>query len=259
MSKGLKKADVDREIERLIESGDPIFVSPGNDKLDSDDGSIRMPNVSLTPEFTCPGATELCKQFCYAKQVMKYSTRAAVRWTVNEYHARRDLDGFYHDMWAYLRVNPCQYFRLHVGGDFFSQEYLETWFKVVEQYPNTRFLAFTKSVKLDYSCKPENLVIMWSVFPDTDRETLPPGPRAWTILEDAGIYYEILISERPRMDKALRCVGGCASCGHCFYADINQADVMFHAHGRAYNYAVTEYRKKGEIDGCNQEGNDNQE
>ena len=255
----LKKADVGLEIARLVESGDPVFVSPGNDKLDSEDGSVRLPNISLTPEATCPGATELCKRFCYAKQIVKYSPNALVRWTVNEHIVRHDLDGFYHDMWAYLRINPCQYFRLHVGGDFFSQEYLETWYRVAEDYPNTRFLAFTKSFHLDYSCKPDNLMVMWSVFPDTDRETLPPGPCAWTLLEEAGIFYEILIKERPRMDAAIRCVGGCASCGICFHSDVNNVDVIFHAHGQAYKWAMRKYQEEGEIGGCSKESTNDSE
>lgn len=260
MPRGLKKADVSSEIERHIHEGSPFYVSPGNEKLDSEDGTIHIPNMSLLPGGdSCPGATPLCRDFCYARQVMIYSTRAMVRWTVNDYIVRHSLDEFYHDVWAYLRINPCQYFRVHVAGDFYNQYYLNTWVKIAEEFPKTRFLAFTKSFHLDFSGRPNNLVIMWSVFPDTDRETIPPGPRAYTMLDDAGILHHILVSERPRMDDALMCIGGCASCGHCFHSDTNRVDVKFNAHGRAYRYAVVSYNKGGDSNGCDKEDNNDQD
>ena len=247
MPKGLRKEDVVSEIDRRIDENYPFSISPGNEKLDSHDGSVRIPNMSLLPcGDSCPGKTPLCTDFCYAFQVLKYSTQAKVAWTVNDHIVRHSLDIFYHDVWAYLRIYPSNYFRLHVAGDFYNQSYLDTWMRIADEYPKTRFLAFTKSFHLDFSGRPDNLVIMWSVFPDTDRDTIPPGPRAYTMLDDVGIYHNILVKERPRMDNALICVGGCASCGLCFHADSNGVDVKFKAHGRAFKQAVAQYRKRGE-------------
>ena len=36
--------------------------------------------------------------------------------------------------------------RLHVGGDFFSKEYMKAWFLTAEQFPNVTFYAYTKSI-----------------------------------------------------------------------------------------------------------------
>jgi len=37
--------------------------------------------------------------------------------------------------------------RIHVSGDFFSQNYFDAWLKVCERYPERVFYAYTKSVK----------------------------------------------------------------------------------------------------------------
>lgn len=36
--------------------------------------------------------------------------------------------------------------RIHVGGDFFSKEYMKAWFLVAEKFPNIIFYAYTKSI-----------------------------------------------------------------------------------------------------------------
>lgn len=36
--------------------------------------------------------------------------------------------------------------RIHVGGDFYSKEYMKAWFMVAKQLPNILFYAYTKSI-----------------------------------------------------------------------------------------------------------------
>jgi hypothetical protein len=36
--------------------------------------------------------------------------------------------------------------RIHASGDFFSQEYFDTWIEVCKEHPNVNFWAFTKSL-----------------------------------------------------------------------------------------------------------------
>lgn len=39
-----------------------------------------------------------------------------------------------------------KYFRLHVSGDFFSQEYFDAWIAVARKIPDTVFYCYTKSI-----------------------------------------------------------------------------------------------------------------
>lgn len=53
--------------------------------------------------------------------------------------------------------------RIHDTGDFFSEEYLDTWIRVMQRFPEVRFYAYTKMVSLVSSkVLPANLRIVYS-------------------------------------------------------------------------------------------------
>ena len=59
--------------------------------------------------------------------------------------------------------------RIHDSGDFYDEPYLLKWFevcrKIGEAYPNLKFWAYTKQVKMlkaNWGAKPENLVVVFS-------------------------------------------------------------------------------------------------
>ena len=45
-----------------------------------------------------------------------------------------------------LPIN-ADYIRVHVGGDFFNENYMMAWYMVAKLYPNIKFYAYTKSIK----------------------------------------------------------------------------------------------------------------
>ena len=45
-----------------------------------------------------------------------------------------------------LPVN-ADYIRVHVGGDFFNENYMVAWYMVAKLYPSIKFYAYTKSIK----------------------------------------------------------------------------------------------------------------
>ena len=56
----------------------------------------------------------------------------------------------------------ASYVRLHVSGDFFSQDYLDAWLDVARQRPDTLFYAYTKALPFWIKRKgeiPENVVL----------------------------------------------------------------------------------------------------
>jgi hypothetical protein len=53
--------------------------------------------------------------------------------------------------------------RLHDSGDFYKQEYLDTWNRVATNHADVIFYAYTKSHHLDFSKTPENMKIIQSL------------------------------------------------------------------------------------------------
>jgi hypothetical protein len=78
---------------------------------------------------------------------------------------------------------------------------------------------------LDYSAKPENLEIVFSMFPLTDMPDEHISFRkAWVTNDKAGNV------ETRIPDGSIECPGTCDTCGMCWnLSDINK-DVFFHNH-----------------------------
>jgi hypothetical protein len=54
----------------------------------------------------------------------------------------------------------CDIVRVHVGGDYFSKEYLEAWVEVAKRKPDVIFYSYSKSLKFfSEHALPENLIL----------------------------------------------------------------------------------------------------
>jgi hypothetical protein len=85
---------------------------------------------------TCPGATGECELICYAKRV-----RGPVRdvWELNS--LTEELPD---------TLPPgAKIIRIHVSGDFSTQEYICNWVYLVRRYPDVRFFGYTRSWRVD--------------------------------------------------------------------------------------------------------------
>lgn len=193
--------------------GDSIYISPGNRKTG------RIPTFSLPAVVTCPGRTALCEKLCYAKRpetywpvVWKSRVRNLLVTSKKGQLAAEVV------RWYRRKKHEPKYFRIHESGDFYSQSYLEDWFKACRILSEVRFCAFTKSFHLDYSKKPDNLVIYWSVMEDTTG-VVPSGLRAYTGNCGPKSTYEC--SQQTGRVKH------CDECLHCFEG---RSDVHFRVH-----------------------------
>lgn len=109
----------------------------------------------------CPGAGG-CQGVCYAQQ-NRYVLPDAQRTREHNLRiARKDLARF--ERWAIedLRRLRAASIRLHDSGDFYSQEYLNAWFRIVAAFPEKAFYCYTKSLHLDWSRRPRNLTVVQS-------------------------------------------------------------------------------------------------
>ena len=147
-----------------------LSMSKGNAKLD-------WPYLSLPAGYTCPMAT-ICKNFA-AKSGKKFSDGSSVKGGKErefmcyaarqqaQYHKTAGKNAFSNlkllqtafnsggvDAMADLIVNSLEYhgydktkvFRIHEGGDFYSNEYFKAWIEVAKRLPSVIFYTHTTSL-----------------------------------------------------------------------------------------------------------------
>lgn len=177
---------------------------------------MTLPTFSLPAKQTCPGCTVQCAAKCYARKAeIAYPTVLPSRkrnWKLTK------NDRFVDNMISIVKAKGKKWFRIHESGDFYSQSYLEKWVAIVAACPEVKFLAFTKSFKLDFTAalKLPNLSLVWSVWPDTDMSKVPAGPRAYA--GDCGT------------ENTLECPGNCDTCMVCWSLSKRGIDVHFDLH-----------------------------
>lgn len=127
--------------------------------------------MNLPAQATCPGRTVACSKCCYAMKAEKMYPSARAKRAANL--AMIDRDSFVSQVSFEIQTNKLAKVRVHESGDWVDQAYLDKWFQIAELCPDTKFLAFTKSFQLDFSKRPENMVIYASVDVTTDPMHLP--------------------------------------------------------------------------------------
>ncbi|MCK5016682.1 MAG: hypothetical protein KAS32_06355 [Candidatus Peribacteraceae bacterium] len=188
------------------------LVTFGNNKMDG------FAMFSLPAGKTCKGSTELCRKYCYALAPQKMFAAVMNKRDRNFQESKKS--NFVKRVCTDLEGYNQKYFRIHDSGDFYSQAYLNKWFEIAKLNPKIKFLAFTKNFKLDYSERPKNLKIIYSVFPDS--KNVPRGRKAFTI-----VTYKTFTGENPNVGKAKECGGHCNDCLICFDTNHN---VYFNVH-----------------------------
>lgn len=145
------------------------MISKGNTKL----GDI--PNWSIPAIDTCPGASTLCKELCYADKGFYYMNN--VRGSLEGNYDASGKGDWHEKMIADIHKMKAAIFRIHVSGDFYTSNYVLKWQSIVEACPETRFYAYTRSWEfptirdeLVILAKKPNFQMWWS----TDRVMREP-------------------------------------------------------------------------------------
>ena len=119
-------------------------------------GSSRRWAFSLPagPDFTCPGATESCRN-CYAQKGFHqfYSPQKVFlkNWITMSYFARNNDVAGAADLLITAMPADAPVLRCHESGDFSDQFAIQVWTEVARQKPNTKFWFYTRSFNLDFT------------------------------------------------------------------------------------------------------------
>lgn len=113
------------------------YLTKGNEKLHK-----SILGWSITPVKSCLNCKG-CAKDCYALGPYHRWPDVKAAWDRNFELAK--ADNFKADVIGQIkRSRTCKAVRIHVAGDFFSQEYINTWAEIVKTCPEKRFYGYTK-------------------------------------------------------------------------------------------------------------------
>jgi len=146
---------------------------------------LKLKTFSLPAGHTCPGAKDclsradrvtgkiedgpetLFRCFAASGEARSPSLRKAV-WhnldliretTFNAWRYKTSKVNALSDL-IQASLPECDIVRVHVGGDYFSKEYLEAWVKVAIENPDMIFYSYSKSLKFFTDVmRPKNLIL----------------------------------------------------------------------------------------------------
>lgn len=218
-----KKAKILKHIKDADDIGVDIVL--GNAKI----GAISQFSLPAGQNFrgaTCPGATELCESLCYAKTVffMMHEWKYYVNWAYVTLFPENFIE-----IWKQAALTGVV--RMHVGGDFFSPDYVKIWSAIIRARPYTRFYAYTRSwqngrgqirkefveplrelselpnMRLVLSCDAETRVPL--------RSLVPAAIRAWLARDDQDappVPVELVFRDHGGMKSVMATMGGTPVC-----------------------------------------------
>jgi hypothetical protein len=196
----------------------PITFAKGNAKIE------KALIWNLPEGITCPGATELCKKVCYAKDsTVRFPNVVPGSRAHNLAIAKRsDFPEFLTQKLNRARLPRM---RIHESGDFFNQKYLDTWTEAIAQDSKRTFWAYTKSHKLDFTeaLKLDNFYIRYSV--DCTTKYYPKQDIPHAAVSECRNDFFVCPSTLAK-GHTVKCMKDCSYCTD------NKESLTFRPHGR---------------------------
>jgi len=103
----------------------------------------KMGSFSIPAVKTCPFATELCKNICYAKNGCYVFKN--VKNSMEKNYSFSLSDNFVDQICKELSSGKIPVVRIHASGDFYSVKYAEKWLEIAQKNPLVKFYAYTRS------------------------------------------------------------------------------------------------------------------
>lgn len=204
-----------------------LHISEGNGKIG------KTMNWSLMPGRTC--SAEACRTClrggCYAASIARRRPNVAKAWAENT----EAMEGLQKSgLWVHwisqmvdiIQTRKPRYFRVHVGGDFFSREYFKAWVLIAKQCPDTSFFAFTKqwdNVKGVALLDNFRLIASHWTGCEIPKWAAKRLPVAWLVEKNAPVPVR-------GNGQTYVCQGDCTKCHWCNNLTRERGDVAFLKH-----------------------------
>lgn len=218
-----------REVHAAMQAGEikkEIKISMGNPKLGKTANFNLLPVITCAKCARCTCAIDGCYAVknCLAHGYNWHTNNCLRAWAINTvmvfYYPTIAENQLY--MWLKVNGNKIDFFRIHASGDFVNMRYTDMWYRLIKEFQNVQFLAFTKQFlnvsKFDFEHF-KNCSIRLS---------------GWT---NVIIPYELIVRAFKCSfcigdgdaipENALRCPGDCETCRVCWY---NEIDTYFEKH-----------------------------
>lgn len=188
--------------------------------------TIKVYTWNLPAGKTCPGTTEYCARYCYARK-RHFSCENVQRAHEANLTASRRAD------FVTRMTGECTdkyIIRVHSSGDFYSPEYIDKWIEIARQCPGPIFFAYTRTWRIprflptleELSSIP-NFSLIASTDPSCLGEEIPTLFKKTSYFGPAG--------SNPGLENCLKQLEhgrGCPECGRCF--DRTTRQIVFKRH-----------------------------
>lgn len=211
-----------------------LCVTDGNMKLVENDKEFFL-IWSIPAIKTCPNATEMCKNACYAMKAERIYPNVRTSRKSNLLESMKE--NFVDDITQIIQWQKSRpskkgkkiYFRIHESGDFYSDSYLKKWIEIANKNQDITFTAYTKSIKLiekNFNEIPSNLVIRYSVWDDTEKQDLQLAKSLELPIYTA--FEPKKLENKIATENYTECKCDCTVCKMCYNPKIKNIAVAIH-------------------------------
>lgn len=182
------------------------MLSFDNRKLGKNIANFALPTTVCKIRNICKQG---CSEYCYAKKMERIWPNVKTKWRWNfQQSLQKD---FVAKMREELSKTKANVVRVHVGGDFYNQEYLDNWMSLAKEFKDKTFYSYTKALDLDFSQRPSNFRVILS----DDKLIFPNHHDKF----DGVSYIQEIAEKSPSSGKWSLCPADCKSCHICWEAE----------------------------------------
>ena len=118
---------------------------------------------------TCPNAGK-CVNYCYASSGNYIFKNVLLVHSRNLNFVINFPEEFINLAIKEISEKKISILRIHDSGDFFSEDYLNLWIRIIQKFPNVQFYAYSKQVSL-FKTKmlPKNFTVVYSFGGQQDK------------------------------------------------------------------------------------------
>jgi hypothetical protein len=184
-----------------------VAITCGNTKL----GKLIWGWTLPVSRLICIGMTKVCEAICYA--LCGCFLFANVRNSHMRNYEESLTDDFVANMNVDIRRNFAKIVRVHVGGDFYSVEYVRKWIEIVQANPKVVFYTYTRSWRdpeiyrfLLKLARESNFYMWWSCDRDTGKPPRSVFARTAYLMENECDLppYEVDLVFRDKTSSVLK-------------------------------------------------------